>query len=275
MTFDPANIAHFLAVAVGRLDSSSLRTNAADRAEGVLRTVGMADRFTQITVLAGRAVLPLAIYLAVATIANLIAEHTGNPWLARIVRITTPRFLTTLLVGIVATATPAGAQVDASTSSGAARPVGASLRINDPPVMQVVEDGPRHVGSIPWITVAESAGGSPTGPVYTAQDPLELDAAEEPGNDPKVDQGDPGADPRIGIGEEPAVTPTGHIVEVGEHLWTIAESTLIRSGIEHPDGGTITRYWSQLIEANRDRLVDPTDPDLIMPGQQLVLPPIG
>ena len=31
-------------------------------------------------------------------------------------------------------------------------------------------------------------------------------------------------------------------------------------------------YWRRLIEANRGRLVDPDDPDLVLPGQRFVLP---
>jgi nucleoid-associated protein YgaU len=35
----------------------------------------------------------------------------------------------------------------------------------------------------------------------------------------------------------------------------------------------VARYWVVLVEANRDRLVDPTNPDLIYPNQVLRLPP--
>ena len=34
----------------------------------------------------------------------------------------------------------------------------------------------------------------------------------------------------------------------------------------------IVSYWEPLIEANKDRLVDPGNPDLILPDQELVLP---
>ena len=37
---------------------------------------------------------------------------------------------------------------------------------------------------------------------------------------------------------------------------------------------TIAAYWRVVIEANLDRLVEPGNPDLIMPGQEIVLPPI-
>jgi hypothetical protein len=33
-------------------------------------------------------------------------------------------------------------------------------------------------------------------------------------------------------------------------------------------------YLHRLVEANRDRLVDPANPDLVHPGQVMVLPPI-
>jgi hypothetical protein len=35
----------------------------------------------------------------------------------------------------------------------------------------------------------------------------------------------------------------------------------------------VGRYWRRLIDTNRDRLVDPGNPDLLVPGQELVLPP--
>jgi len=55
-------------------------------------------------------------------------------------------------------------------------------------------------------------------------------------------------------------------VEVGDHLWGISE-TVVAGGDE-----SVVDYWRQLIDANRDRLPDPTNPDLIHPGTHLVLP---
>lgn len=73
----------------------------------------------------------------------------------------------------------------------------------------------------------------------------------------------------------PAAPDTAGTVTVafGDHLWSIAERHLgdLR-GTAVPDDD-VTDYWRRLVEANRDRLVDPANPDLILPGQQFVLPP--
>lgn len=65
------------------------------------------------------------------------------------------------------------------------------------------------------------------------------------------------------------------IVAPGEHLWGIAEETLADDLGRSPTDAEIAPYWLRVIEANRDRLVHPDDPDLILPGQELVLPPVG
>jgi len=61
------------------------------------------------------------------------------------------------------------------------------------------------------------------------------------------------------------------VVEKGDHLWSISadhlEATLSRS----PSSLEITPYWREVIEDNRDRLRS-GDPDLIYPGETVVLP---
>ena len=59
-------------------------------------------------------------------------------------------------------------------------------------------------------------------------------------------------------------------VKPGDNLWAIAETVVAeRSGTQ--TRGSVAAYWGALLEANADRLVDP---DLIMPGQILTLPPL-
>lgn len=67
-----------------------------------------------------------------------------------------------------------------------------------------------------------------------------------------------------------APTPDAWLVEPGDHLWAIAEATLAGHG-RPTDDASIERYWRALIETNRATIADP---DLIHPGQVVVLPDV-
>ncbi|MDD9369896.1 MAG: LysM domain-containing protein [Acidimicrobiales bacterium] len=69
-----------------------------------------------------------------------------------------------------------------------------------------------------------------------------------------------------------AVDPTAWVVEPGDSLWSIAEEVVAPTDGTSPAERTVTRYWQRLVAANRANLVDPGNPDLLVPGQQLVLP---
>ena len=61
-------------------------------------------------------------------------------------------------------------------------------------------------------------------------------------------------------------------VRPGDSFWTIARGvTSTRLGRPAGDG-EVLEPWLALIDANRDRLTDPDDPDLLFPGQVLRLP---
>lgn len=65
------------------------------------------------------------------------------------------------------------------------------------------------------------------------------------------------------------------VTEAGDSLWSIAQEHLEDELGEHDlSDETVAAYWRILIEANTDRLSDPQNPDLILPGQQFVLPPL-
>ena len=70
--------------------------------------------------------------------------------------------------------------------------------------------------------------------------------------------------------EEPATEVT---VQPGDNLWTIAETALADAWGRSPSDHEINAYWHQLVEANRDRLAPPYDPDLIYSDQRFELPP--
>ncbi|RMH80581.1 MAG: LysM peptidoglycan-binding domain-containing protein [Actinomyces sp.] len=73
----------------------------------------------------------------------------------------------------------------------------------------------------------------------------------------------------------PPVVSETIAVEPGDNLWTIAEHRLATDLGRSPTDTEILPYWQQLIEQNRGRYVEPGNPDLILPGQILTLPPTG
>ena len=127
------------------------------------------------------------------------------------------------------------------------------------PTMDVVaEDSP--LTSLPWS--GGPTAGSGTGSTPEVSEQVELPAA-----------------PAAAAAADSEQLPESIIlytVQPGDHLWSIAEQEVtLRSGGAASDGVTdadVARYWSTLIDANRDRLVDPDNTDLILPGQVLVLP---
>lgn len=61
-------------------------------------------------------------------------------------------------------------------------------------------------------------------------------------------------------------------VQSGDHLWHIA-TTVMGDHLDRPAADDeVTPYWTRLIEANRDRLPDPDNPDLLLPGLVLIVP---
>jgi len=71
------------------------------------------------------------------------------------------------------------------------------------------------------------------------------------------------------------VDPTAWSVEPGDSLWSIAEEVVTPADGTSPAERAVARYWQRLVAANRASLVDPDNPDLLVPGQLLVLPPNG
>jgi len=73
------------------------------------------------------------------------------------------------------------------------------------------------------------------------------------------------------VSPAPRATPT-YTVVAGDHFWAIAGRVLGRRLDRPPSASEVAAYWRRLIDANRDRLVHRGNPDLIYPGQVLVLP---
>jgi hypothetical protein len=63
------------------------------------------------------------------------------------------------------------------------------------------------------------------------------------------------------------------IVAPGDSFWSIAEQVVQNHLGRTPDDDEVLEPWLAMIDINRDRLLNPDDPDLIHPGQVLRLPP--
>lgn len=64
-----------------------------------------------------------------------------------------------------------------------------------------------------------------------------------------------------------------HVVVAGQHLWGIAEQTLAGLLGRTPELDVLAAYWQHLIAANAERLRS-GDPNLIYPGEVVLLPPL-
>lgn len=69
-----------------------------------------------------------------------------------------------------------------------------------------------------------------------------------------------------------AVNGTTVTVAPGDSLWTISRRHLTEMGAD-ASGRRLAAYWSAVVARNRDRLIS-GNPDLIYPGETILLPPI-
>lgn len=220
-------------------------------------------------------------YLAVLGLLHLLVEllvpvdrRSGRSHraLARI----TPRFLVVGMVGLLSSTASIG-PVAAEDAAGAGAVVAAS---GDVPVMHLVEppntDGPPTTDTPSTVDDPRTSLPWADPPMLEPEEQVEMEQVD-PEQPSAPGAGPPAAD-RGAEQPGPAATPSAtvlpgpqrvHVVAPGEHFWGIAEEVVA----QRPDAGLeVAHYWRLLVEANRDRLVDRDNPDLIHPGQELVLP---
>lgn len=186
----------------------------------------------------------VAMWLLASTTLYLAASALRLPRLARAIGWTTLPAFRHLIDGVVA--------VVAGTMIGTAIPATAEAAEAVPGHTYV----PRPAGNGPAYTPIPAGSGKPAlAPTTTA-------SVDEPKHLPAT---------------APArTTGTVHRVQPGEHLWGIARAHLAAAGgrpavdLRPAD---VAPYWRRLIDANTGRLRS-GDPDLIHPGEELVLPDV-
>jgi len=127
-------------------------------------------------------------------------------------------------------------------------------------------------------TSALTLAGGPAPTAATAQaapSPLILAEAETPLTLGTLANPESASYGRVGAGEFQDDGRETWVVTAGESFWSIAEESLQDAwGRSEITDEEVVSYWQPLIAANEDRLVDPGNPDLILPGQELVLPAV-
>jgi hypothetical protein len=169
-----------------------------------------------------------------------------------------------------AVVTPAGASTSASVAAPSTLPAAGTAPASPMPPGQVVTPADLPLAATTGATLGPA---SPTATMTRLPAP-------EPGSgttatmtrvgpsDGPQHPGDRAAAPAA-PGDEPAESWT---VAPGDSFWSIAEEVLTEVAGHEPTEQAVRRYWVQLIEANRRRLADPANPDLLFPGQRLDIP---
>jgi nucleoid-associated protein YgaU len=168
------------------------------------------------------------------------------------------------LVGLLAAGwlgVAAVAQLVASVSSGAA--VRHVADVVSPRVVRRVAQGMASLS----VAVALAGPPAPPDPVGTAV----MERIDVPPTTTTTATAGPAVPPPV---TEPEVRapareePTQVVVAPGDSFWSLAEAAVAA----HPRPPAVGDYWRRFVDANRDRLVDPANPDLLYPGQTLTLP---
>lgn len=206
--------------------------------------------------------LGVAWWLLASTTLYVAATALRLPLLVRCAGWTTLPVLRRVVDGVVAGSIVAGSTVGTGMAALAQTPAAEPAPAYVP---RPAGDGPTYLPT--------PAGDGPTYVPTPAGDsapdaPVSLPAPAAAHTTPVVP-----ARPRPAAPDAP---PTAHRVERGQHLWGIARAHLAAASGRpaadlHP--AEVAPYWRRLIDANASRLRS-GDPDLIHPGEELVLPEI-
>jgi hypothetical protein len=202
-------------------------------------------------------------YLAVCTLALALTRPVGGSRVASVASRATPAQVRRLVAGGGGLGLAAGTLVGALPSTMVAptplapRPVAASIagaaQDTNPPTATMTRGAP----DMPTAVMTRLPGGDTPAAAMTR-----LPATDAP----RASRSPPARATR-----ESAAAPRSWTVEAGDSFWSIAAETLAEAG-QAPTDRRVIGYWRRLVEANRGRLLDPGNPDLLVPGQELAVP---
>jgi nucleoid-associated protein YgaU len=195
-------------------------------------------------------------YLAVCTVALALIRPFGHTRVAAAAARTTPAIVRRLVSGGGGLGLAAGTILGSLPAAG----VAPTALAPDPAAASVVEA--MQSPGAPTATMTRSARDTPTAVMSR------LPAGDAP-SAPRAPPAPSTLHPAV------AAAPSSWTVEAGDSFWSIAVETVSAAGDE-PSDRQVVGYWHRLVEANRSRLLDPGNPDLLVPGQRLLLPdPVG
>lgn len=172
--------------------------------------------------------------------------------------------------GLPAPSLPAPSAVATIATATTAPPPTADREGRSTATMARVPDAPT-AGAAPGSANMVRLGADAADPGATTVPPVEPPVGEplQPGGR------DPAVLPPPATPPPPAIDPETWVVEPGDSFWSIALEVTAATDGSPADERTITRCWQRLVEINRSRLADPANPDLLVPGQRLAVPPPG
>ena len=244
--------------------------------DALLAWVDQAAPDTMALALLRLAALAGASYLAACTLLLLAVALARRPRMASVAVRLSPAIVRRLMFGGGGLGLAAGTLLAVSASPVAAAPVvfvTASAPANDEPV-------PATTATMKRIDTppGDDARGRPAADAATSAPATATMTRVRPdaGGGVAAVPAPPTPAPRATVAaDDAAAGRSTWVVEPGDSFWSIAADTLSGPGSRQPTDREVDGYWRHLVRANRDRLVDKDNPDLLVPGQELVLPGPG
>jgi hypothetical protein len=228
------------------------------------------------TLLAGHAMRAIALvltsWLGVTTGLVVIAGLVGHEGLLRIAMAIAPGAYRRVLRCAAATTVTAGMIAGSPVLAAAATPNSAPVSAGDGRVatatMSLADEGEPAGAQVP-TAVLRLVDDPVTAPGVTPVTAVASVMAVRPVAEATAVTRAAGATAATAAADEPELWT----VRPGECFWSIAADVLAAQAGRPVADGEIVGYWQRLISANTDRLVVPGEPDLLLVGQQLTLPP--